>query len=153
MQYSFIKDKISKGWSYPLKRDLLDNELNSLPKPLIHSVYYLHCICHDFEKACVFKSAFQGSFDLLYPNMYSLCVYSVPSTLKKEISCQIQEIVLPHFISWISSLEAASPTKRSWRHVFEYIYSNGSLIYVTEAMRRARPKYRLRPSKQYFTGK
>lgn len=108
------RDKIPKGWSYPLKRSALDAAIVAANLTSVASVYF------------VFRSHGSIFLSVMYTGEQhrqqrgagtcSVWIYSVPSQTRKAYESAILSALLPAMTRWIEKLEQAGNVRRAVDH-------------------------------------
>ncbi|MFN7930212.1 MAG: hypothetical protein U0Y68_20265 [Blastocatellia bacterium] len=104
-EYSFSKDKIPKGYSYPLKRSVLDGQLDETNLTKIANVYY--CFSHNSDDLILrgryFGEAHKGWAGA---GLSSIWLWAVPVQNRKDIETLLIENALPKLIAWLQKAES-----------------------------------------------
>jgi hypothetical protein len=127
MEYGLSKRKLPKGYSYPLKRSVLDSFLESANLRKLDTVTYSFYAHRDniIIRADYFGEAHKGWAGV---GLSSIVLQAVPSAERKEVENVLIEKVLPELCSWLRSAEEEGNAWRAWsRHLF-YRHSNGHLF-------------------------
>ena len=115
LAYSFIKDKLPRGFSFPLKRSVLDAALLEAGIAGVSCVFYRHRKSGDI----VMDADYHGEGWRGWPatRLSSVCVYSVPSGERHAIEAHLVSEVLPRLVRWLKMFEPSGDTRhRVARH-------------------------------------
>jgi len=122
LQYSFSKLKIPRGWSYPLKRSLLDAWLVN---PSINRIFHVFFNMRHTGNI-VMRADFMGEGHGFPPSSAgksSLTVYAVPSQEKHDNETLLAREGLPRVCAWLQCVEQAGNAWRAKNHsiVLEFV--------------------------------
>lgn len=139
MQYGFDRAKLPNGLSYPLRRSLLDQALETAGIARIHVVYYL------LRKAgsLVLSADYSGEKEMrgwAAAGMSAITVCAVPSDQRQAIEQQILDVGLPRLIKWLSDIEQADGLLRDNHQHFAANYEAGALVITTDKPLLKRPR-------------
>jgi hypothetical protein len=125
MKYSFSKDKLPKGATYPLKRSFLDAALEQANVKDLVFVYYLRNQRSDE----VMRADYHGNHrrDYFASGKSSVTVYSVPSELRAATESSLLNEGVKAIVKWLEKAEAAGNTWRSTDHQLVLEFSSQSL--------------------------
>jgi hypothetical protein len=114
MNYSFSKDKLPKGASYPLKRSFLDAALEQANVKDLVFVNYLRNQRSDE----VMRADYHGNHrrDYFASGKTSVTVYSVPSEQRAATESSLLNEGVKAIVQWLEKAEAAGNTWRSVDH-------------------------------------
>lgn len=102
MDYGFTKNKVPKGFSYPLKRSLLDKTFEEYEVSQIFVVYYSLRTGGDI----VIRADYQGEGKQNFATgKTSVTVYAVPSEERKTTEDLLIEQGLSVLMKWIKNVE------------------------------------------------
>jgi hypothetical protein len=114
LEYLFGKDKLPKGWSYPLKRSVLDVALRAAGITSLFSVRYSYG--GGKQRCRPLRVQFDGDEPRRFgTGTVSITVYAVPSAERRSTMTQL-ESSLVSVCDWIRRAETAPPTWRMTRH-------------------------------------
>jgi len=125
MNYSFSKDKLPKGASYPLKRSALDAALEHANlKDLVYVVYL-----RNQRRDEVMRADYYGNHrkDFYASGKTSVTVYSVPSEQRAATESSLLNEGVRAIIKWLEKTETAGNTWRSTNHQLALEFSLQSL--------------------------
>jgi hypothetical protein len=122
--YFYGKDKLPEGWSYPLKRSVLDEALESAGVTSVVSVR-----CH-YGGSPPLGVEFTGEEARnLFSGKVSITVRAVPSAERRATMAEL-ESTLAVVCDWIRSAEDAAPTWRMTGHALAVEISDGHAAVV-----------------------
>lgn len=138
--YGFHKDRLTGGWSYPLKRSLLDEALVSAGATNIASVFYsLVMTPMDDRRTGPLTAQYQGdAMPSHWAGRVSIYVQTVPSEIRREIADALLA-VLGDVARWIAGTTEREPTWRAASHSLSVFIDDGSAT-----LREAAPAFRRR---------
>jgi hypothetical protein len=126
LQYSFSKSQIPHGFSYPLKRSLLDAGLVRSSISRIFHVFYK--MRHGGN--IVMRADFMGEghgFPPFSAGQSSLTVYAVPSQEKHVIETLLLMEGLPRVCAWLQRVEQEGSGWRAKNHSIVLEFAAGTL--------------------------
>ena len=122
MEYSFHKNKLPKGFSYPIKRSVLDEFLISAHLKQLVSVTYSF---YNRSDDVITRVSFSGESHRGWSGVgqSSITIQAVPSEQRKEVEGLMVGEVLPDMCLWLRNAEAEGNAWRAKsRHlVFRYV--------------------------------
>ena len=126
MSYSFSKDKLPKGNSYPLKRSLLDRALEEANVKDLVFVYYLRMQRRDE----IARADFHGDHrtDYFASGKTSVTVYAVPGAERAVIESALSSEGLKAIVDWLAKAERAGNTWRAVDHRIVLEFASQSLV-------------------------
>jgi hypothetical protein len=138
--YGFHKDRLTRGWSYPLKRSLLDEALVSAGATNIAAVFYsLVMTPMDDRRAGPLTAHYHGDdTPSHWAEQVSIYVETVPSENRREIADALLT-VLGDVARWIAGTTEREPTWRAASHSLYVFVDDGSAT-----LREAAPAFRRR---------
>lgn len=118
LEYLFRKDRLPTGWSYPLKRSVLDDRLRAAGVTSVWSVRYRRT--GGGVAGAGFATPLRLRFDpedgrVWGSGQVSIVVYAVPSSLRRPTMTRIEEN-LAAMCDWILGAQFAAPTWRMTGH-------------------------------------
>jgi hypothetical protein len=116
-EYSFSKDKLPRGYSYPLKRGLLDERLDEAELIKIAGVYYCFNLKSDnlVLRGDYFGEAHKGWAGA---GLSSIWLWAVRSEERKVIETVLVNEALPALIVWLRKAEQEGNVWRATsRHI------------------------------------
>lgn len=126
-EYSFSKNKIPKGYSYPLKRSVLDGQINEASLTQIYNVYY--CFNLNSEDLVLrgnyFGEAHKGWAGA---GLSSIWLWAVPSNKRKDIETILIQEALPKLIAWLQKAEREGNVWRSKSRHIDFRYREIELV-------------------------
>lgn len=125
LAYGFSKAKIQRGWSFPLKRSVLDASLMAAGVSRILSVTYGqrqsgHVVM--WANYCG-----EGRRGWAGAGLASIIVYAVPSTERQATEIALVSEALPRLVRWLSELESSGNTRRGVDQHFHATFEAGVL--------------------------
>jgi hypothetical protein len=124
LQYSFSKAKIPRGFSYPLKRSLLDAGLVSSSITQVFHVFYT--MRHSGN--IVMRADLLGEgHGLASGGKVSVTLYSVPSREKHQIEALLLMDGLPRVCAWLERVQLAGNAWRAKNHSIVLEFAAGTL--------------------------
>lgn len=126
MEYNFHKWKIPKGLSYPIKRSILDEILESSGTNRIKQISF---------------SSGQGANTIFWANFIGeghnkptagdigLYLYAVPSVERKHTEEILIKQGFPKLVKWLKKIETAGEGWRSKTRLFEIHLKDGELSF------------------------
>jgi hypothetical protein len=133
LDYSFSKDRLSKGWSYPVKRSKLDEALTEAGVSSVCSVGYTR---DDRPLSDPHRPPLEVQYhgeEVPYA-IAGLCVISVksvPSESRHAIATALEER-LADIARWIAGIPERDPTWRAESHSLAAIVSEGNSLQLEE---------------------
>lgn len=128
LQYFFGKDKLPEGWSYPLKRSVLDAALRAADVTCVFSVRYSYGRGKQLYRPL--RVQFDGEeLRRSAAGTVNTTVYAVPSAERQPIMTQL-ESKLAAVCDWIGRAETAPPTWRMKEHVLDVDVRDGRACVV-----------------------
>jgi hypothetical protein len=127
LEYEFLgRDKLVKGFTYPIKRGDLDAALERAGVTEVESVSYTCCTGNP------------GSWHKKSP---SIGVYAVRIVVSQRIKQLLAEPdVLDEFTRWLKELEGAENVRRDQRQYYKVFFADDALVIEhTQATGGARP--------------
>jgi hypothetical protein len=123
--YEFIgKSRLSRGFSFPLKRSTLDAFLDHRQVQAVTGVAY--CGPSDDRRVLSADYRYWGPRDRGMSHSLILWLNAVPSAIRHYITKRIQEQVLPQLADWIRQFTDASKLASQLDHRFEIYYDKVS---------------------------
>lgn len=114
LDYLFAKDKLPKGWSYPLRRSVLNVALEAAGVTRLFSVRFSYGGGTQLVRPL--RVQFGGDQPRRLPGgTASITVYAVPSAERRS-SMAALESKLAIVCDWIRGAETAPPTWRMFSH-------------------------------------
>lgn len=135
--YGFSKDLLPKSSSYPLKRSLLNEALDSYQiRKQVFSVYYQYGRfnlngCKGGYAVDVLAVDYVSELDKCHFSVRGRCritAYSVPSEERKMCEEIIVREALPKLCAWIEKAANAGNTWRAKRHGIQFKIKDNQLI-------------------------
>ncbi|AMK09964.1 hypothetical protein [Pseudodesulfovibrio indicus] len=147
LEYEFLgRDKLVKGFTYPIKRGDLDAALERAGVTEVEYVSYTCCTGKSDKKlivdAYMTGEAFHpGSWHKKSP---SIGVYAVKIVVSQRIKQLLAEQdVLDEFTRWLKELEGAENVRRDQRQYYKVFFAEDALVIEhTQATGGARPPAR-----------
>ncbi len=117
LAYSFRKDRLPRGWSYPLKRSRLDEALIDAGASIVAGVFYWLVMTPLSERGTgPLTVQYQGEAMLgTHPGEVSVYVQSVPSDQRATVADGLAK-VLGDVARWIVATKQRAPTWRTESH-------------------------------------
>jgi hypothetical protein len=111
MDYPFSKHKLPKGFSFPLKRSVLDALLDASEITGLSGVSFIYS---SQSREILLRASFFGEAHKGWAaaGLTSLTFYAVPSGLKNEIESAMSASVLPRLCDWLRMVEQKG---NAWR--------------------------------------
>ena len=127
MEYGFYKYKLPKGYSFPLKRSVLDEYLEAAKIEKVSQIYFSFHRNTDniILRSDFFGEAHKGSAGAGFS---SITLSAVTSDKRKEIEIVLIEKVLPALCEWLIFSEKAGNAWRGKSRHLVFRYSDGNLI-------------------------
>lgn len=114
LEYLFAKDKLPEGWSYPLKRSVLDSALKAAGVTEVFGVRYSYG--GGQQRYRPLRVQFDGDEPRPFgPGTVSITVYAVPSAERRSTMAKLAAS-LAAVCEWIRRAETAPPGWRMTRH-------------------------------------
>ena len=127
MDYSFNKDKLPKGTSYPLKRSHLDAALEQANVKNLVFVSYLR----QQRPNEVMRADYHGEhLKVGSAGSASLTIYSVSGEQRAATESALLHEGIPAIIKWLLKAEAAGNTWRAVDHALVLEFSPPSLVQI-----------------------
>jgi hypothetical protein len=124
LKYSFTKNKIPRGSSYPLKRSLLDSVLESSSINVVALVFYF--MRHGGN--IVMRADFlREGLGFAMDGKASVTVYSVPGQERQQIETLLIMEGLPRICMWLQHVEQAGNAWRGKNHSIVVEFVAGAL--------------------------
>ncbi len=120
LTYLYSKASLPAGWSYPLKRTVLDAALKAAGVTGVFSVRYSYG--DGGQQHRPLRVQFDG--EDVAEGKVSITIYAVPSDERRSTMTQL-EAMLATVCDWIRNAEVATPTWRMARHSLEVELRNG----------------------------
>ena len=116
-EYSFSKDKLPRGYSYPLKRSLLDERLDEAELTKIQGVYY--CFNRKSDNLILRGDYFgEARKGWAGAGLSSIWLWAVRSEERKVIETVLVNEALPALIVWLRKAEQEGNVWRATsRHI------------------------------------
>ena len=115
MTYSFSKDKKPRGASWPLRRSLLDAELEKAS--IMDSVSVVTYSCgrpsRDENPLLLSLHRYGDKSPVLHPGRVSITLRCVSSDLRREAEQRLLEVFLPQACRWIAQIPSRPETWRT----------------------------------------
>lgn len=127
LEYSFSKNKIPIGYSYPLKRSVLDKLLNEAKLTKIGNVYYCFNLKSDdlILRGDYFGEAYKGWASV---GLSSIWLWAVSSENRKEIETTHIQKAVPKLIEWLQKAEAEGNVWRANSRHIDFRYRKNELV-------------------------
>jgi len=127
-QYGFSKDKLPKGFSYPLKRSLLDAALNEAPAmDAVYSVRYLYGRGRGPATIDALFSPERNGAHVSVSGKSLITVWAVPSADRKPCEDILIAEGLPILCRWLAQSSYAGNVWRSTAHELILVMHDGVL--------------------------
>lgn len=121
--YSFTKQNLPRGFSYPLGRAALDAALLTADIQYVHAIYYWPVSSDGaIIRAEYMSEAAKGWFAA---GRTSITLYAVPATERRTTNQLLMTDILPAFCSWLSNAERAANVWRGSDHSLYYFIRHG----------------------------
>ncbi|AHM59334.1 hypothetical protein D770_05335 [Flammeovirgaceae bacterium 311] len=128
LSYAFDKDKLPKGYFFPLKRSLLDNLIleNGLKK--IHVVYYWLSKLN-YPDSPLLRADYTGESkkEMFAAGKSSITVYGIKATEKDDEIKLVAKEGMEAIIKWLTELEKAGNVIRAKDHSILLYWKNERL--------------------------
>lgn len=126
MDYEFHKRKLPKGFSYPIKRSVLDEILEKSETERIKWITF----SVDRRGDIIVWANFVGeAHKTTSAGKIGLYVYAVPSDERKETEELLIKQIFPKFIKWLRKVEAAGEGWRLTTRLLEIELKDGELSF------------------------
>lgn len=131
LEYEFLgRDKLVKGYTYPIKRGDLDAALERAGVTDLDYVGYT-CYTGKVEDELILNSTMTGEA-FLPGNWYKMSptigVFAIPVGISQEVKkLLVKHDVLDKLAQWLKELEQAENVRRDRDQRFAAIYANGIL--------------------------
>jgi hypothetical protein len=134
-EYSFIKEKLPKAFSFPLKRSILDAALDEASvRTQVYSVRYMLYHHNQWGRRkdgfpileVLFSPELKGNSDSAYGKSL-ITVWAVPSQERKQCEGVLIETGLPHMCQWLERASVAGNVWRSTAHMLSLNIRDGVL--------------------------
>jgi hypothetical protein len=127
MDYGFSKHKLPGGYSYPLKRSMLDLCLEKYELTKISFMYYSF---HHRSDQIILQADYFGETHKGWAaaGLSSISVQAVPSEKRKEIESVILDNALPALCDWLKKTENEGDGWRASSRYLVFRYIEGKLI-------------------------
>jgi hypothetical protein len=116
LSYRFSRRKIPRGFSYPMKRSMLDAVIAAGGIQSVASVVFY------FKRApeSLFTVSYTGEQNdgILDPGTFSIWIYAVPSIERSGVQESIMRSVIPAALDWIVEIGHAGNVRRMGNHYF-----------------------------------
>ena len=131
LEYKFNgRDKLVKGYTYPIKRGELDA---ALEKAGVTDLDHMSYICHagKTEKKLIISSDMLG--EAFHPGAWhkqspDIGVYAVSITVSQQVAKLVKEQnVLNRLAAWLKELEQAENVRRNQHQFFQVYFQNDQL--------------------------
>jgi hypothetical protein len=128
MNYSFDKNKLPRGMSYPLKRSVLDETFERVGISKVFAVYYWLRQSGDV----VMRADYCGDAarDRFAAGQSSVTLYAVPSVQCKETEGLLLENGLPSLCAWLKCSQDAGNAWRGKDHHLAIRCAHGKLSFA-----------------------
>jgi len=127
MDYSFSKDKLPKGTSYPLKRSRLDAALEQAGVKCLAYVTYLR----KQRRNEVMRADYYGEhLRVGAAGQTSLTIYSVPGEERVATESALLKEGIPAIIQWLLKAETERNTWRAVNHELVLKFDLQSLVQI-----------------------
>jgi hypothetical protein len=114
--YQFSRHKVPRGFSYPMKRGVLDAAIAARGLQSVASVVFY------FRRApeSIFTVTYTGEQNdgILKPGTFSIWIYAVPSSERSKVQESIMRSVIPSALDWIVEIDHAGNVRRTGNHHF-----------------------------------
>ncbi len=118
-KYEFIgKSKLARGFSYPLKRSTLDAFLDASKIMLVTGVAY----CDPSDEQRVLSATYYGPRKQEQSSTLTIWINAVPSRIRKHISVELGNSLLPRIGDWLVSLSDPTLLANQMDHRLEIYY-------------------------------
>src|SRR5436305_15301565 len=101
-EYTFSKETLPRGLSFPLKRSLLDAALTDAGVLKVHEVYYSR---RRRDLVLWAHHCSEGLRNWAGAGLSSIMIYAVPSQDRHTIETALLSEVLPRLMRWLRELE------------------------------------------------
>jgi hypothetical protein len=125
-EYSFSKNKIPRGYSYPLKRSLLDECLDEAELTKIAIVHYCFNLKSD---NLILRGAYSGEAHKGWAGagLSSIWLWAVRSEERKVIEAVLANEALPALIDWLRKAGQEGNVWRAISHQIDFRYKDAQL--------------------------
>jgi hypothetical protein len=128
MEYGFDKQKLPRGFSYPLKRSILDAALTEAGITRVHCVYYW--LGHSGD--IILRADYCGEANHAWAaGQASITLCAVPSEERRETESALLHQALPQLCTWLRTAEQAGNVWRGVDHTIVFHVKNGFLSVTT----------------------
>ena len=128
MEYPFFKAKLPRGFSYPLKRSVLDSFLDEAHLTQLSGVSFQYS--SDGRPFLLLASFFgEAHKGFAEAGLCSLTLYSVPSAQKKLIEDAMTDSVLPRLVDWLRLIDQKGNAWRAKSRHLEFRNNDGAITY------------------------
>jgi len=128
MLYAFDKQKLPRGFSFPLNRSVLDAALAQAAIARVHCVYYWLRQSGDI----VLHANYSGETNQAWAaGQSSITLYAVPSAERRETESAIIHQALPQLCTWLQTAERAGNVWRGNDHTIVFHFKHGLLSLET----------------------
>jgi hypothetical protein len=126
LDYQFSRHKVPRGFSYPMKRSLLDPAIAERGIKSIRSVVFF--FSRSRESVVAVNYTGEQNAGILQPGTFSFWIYAVRSTERSIIQESIMRLVLPPALDWIVELDHAGNVRRTGNHHFAARLIDGQAV-------------------------
>lgn len=124
MVYAFDKHRLPRGFSFPLKRSILDSALTTAHITHVHCVYYWWRQAGDI----VLRADYCGEANRAWAaGQTSITLYAVPACERSETDSALIAQVLPQLCTWLQTAELAGNVWRGVDQTLVFQFKNSSL--------------------------
>ena len=114
--YRFSRSKVPRGFSYPMKRSVLDAAIAARGVHSVASVVFY------FQRGpeSILTVTYTGEQNdgILKPGTFSIWIYAVPSIERSTVQESIMRFVIPTALDWIVEIDHAGNVRRTGNHHF-----------------------------------
>jgi hypothetical protein len=128
MTYAFDKQKLPRGFGFPLKRSILDAALTEAAITGVYCVYYW--LRHSGD--IVLRADYCGEANHAWAaGQASITLYAVPSGERRATEAALLHQALPRLCTWLHTAERAGNVWRGVDHTIVFHVKNGYLSVTT----------------------
>jgi hypothetical protein len=120
-EYEFIgKSRLTRGFSFPLKRSVLDAHLNDCGIKSVTGVAY----CGPADDHRVLGADYHGPRNRRMVHTLNIWVNAVPSAIRHHVAQRLEKELLAKLVDWINRLGDPSKLSNQMDHRFEIYYGD-----------------------------